>query len=135
MGRFKSRRINAHLMSIVKVKFRVYNPADMSKYVEIDGIVDTGGAVYSVIASSLLNSIGIKPLERRRFLAFGSYVERDVGGAIIEVMGRRGGAVTVIFGEEGGDINVLGGVTALEALGLEVDVVRGTLKETEQLLL
>ncbi len=68
-------------------------------------------------------------------MAFGSYVERDVGGAIIEVMGRRGGAVTVIFGEEGGDINVLGGVTALEALGLEVDVVRGTLKETEQLLL
>lgn len=132
MGRFKSRRVNAHLMGIVKVKFRVYNPADMSKYVEVDGIVDTG-TVYSVIASSLLNSIGIKPLERRRFLAFGGYVERDIGGAIIEVMGRRGGAVTVIFGEEG-DVNVLG-VTALESLGLEVDVVRGTLKETEQLLL
>ncbi|WP_243674730.1 hypothetical protein [Vulcanisaeta distributa] len=45
----------------------------------------------------------------------------------------RRGAVTMIFGEEG-DINVLG-VTALESLGLEVDVVRGTLKETEQLLL
>ncbi len=39
----------------------------------------------------------------------------------------------MIFGEER-DVNVLG-VTALEALGLEVDVVRGTLKETEQLLL
>ncbi len=119
------------LMGIVKVKFKVYNPADMSKYVEVDGIVDTG-AIYSVISSSLLNSIGIKPLEKRRFLAFGGYVERDIGGAIIEVMGRRG-AVTVIFGEEK-DVNVLG-VTALEALGLEVDVVRGTLKETEQLLL
>ncbi|ADN49781.1 hypothetical protein [Vulcanisaeta distributa] len=118
-------------MGIVRVKFRVYNPADMSRYVDVDGIVDTG-AVYSVIASSFLNSIGIKPLEKRRFLAFGGYVERNVGGAIIEVMGRRG-AVTVIFGEEG-DINVLG-VTALEALGLEVDIVRGTLKETEQLLL
>ncbi|BDR92623.1 hypothetical protein [Vulcanisaeta souniana] len=65
-------------------------------------------------------------------MAFGGYVERDVGGAIIEVMGRRG-AVTVIFGEEE-DVNVLG-VTALEALGLEIDVVSGTLKETEQLLL
>ncbi|WP_243674731.1 hypothetical protein [Vulcanisaeta distributa] len=43
-------------MGIVKVKFRVYNPADMSKYIEVDGIVDTE-AVYSVIASSLLNSI------------------------------------------------------------------------------
>ncbi|MGC8606684.1 MAG: hypothetical protein ACP5GZ_03060 [Vulcanisaeta sp.] len=47
-------------------------------------------------------------------------------------MGKRS-AVTVIFGEEK-DINVLG-VTALEALGLEVDLIRGTLKETEQLLL
>ena len=118
-------------MGIVKVRFKVYNPADMSRYVEVDGIVDTG-AVYSVISASLLDSIGIKPLERRRFLAFGGYVERDVGAAIVEVMGRRG-AVTVIFGEER-DVNVLG-VTALEALGLEVDVIRGTLKETEQLLL
>ncbi len=118
-------------MGIVKVRFKVYNPADMSKYVEVDGIVDTG-AIYSVIPSSLLNSIGIKPLERRRFLLFGGYVERDVGGAIIEVMGKRG-AVTVIFGEEK-DVNVLG-VTALEALGLEVDPIKGTLKETEQLLL
>ena len=116
-------------MGIVKVRFKVYNPADMSRYVEVDGIVDTG-AVYSVISSSLLNSIGVKPLERRRFLTFGGYVERDVGGVVIEVMGRRG-AVTVIFGEEK-DVNVLG-VTALEALGLEVDAVRGTFRETEQL--
>lgn len=55
-------------MGIVKVKFKVYNPAGMSKYAEIDGIVDTG-VVYSVISASLLNSLGIRPLERRRFLA------------------------------------------------------------------
>ncbi|MGC9152879.1 MAG: hypothetical protein ACP5GY_04000 [Vulcanisaeta sp.] len=71
-------------------------------------------------------------MRKGRFLTFSSYVERDVGGAIIEVMGRRG-AVTVIFSEER-DINVLG-VTALETLGFEVDPIKGTLKETEQLLL
>ena len=58
-------------------------------------------------------------------MAFGGYVGKDVGGAIIEVMGRRG-AVTVIFGEER-NVSVLG-VTALETLGLEVDVVRGRLR-------
>lgn len=102
-------------MSIVKVMFKIYNPVDVSKYVEVDGIVDTG-ATYSVASSPLLDSI----------------VEGNIGGVIIEVMGRKG-AVTVIFGEEG-DVNVLG-VTALEALGLEVNVVKGTLKEAEQLLL
>ncbi|WP_243666149.1 hypothetical protein [Vulcanisaeta sp. JCM 16159] len=45
-------------MGIVKVKFKVYNPAGMSKYAEIDGIVDTG-VVYSVISASLLNSLAL----------------------------------------------------------------------------
>ena len=43
-------------MSIVKVMFKVYNPADMSKYVEVDGIADTG-ATCSVASSPLLDSI------------------------------------------------------------------------------
>jgi predicted aspartyl protease len=41
--------------------------------------------------------------------------------------------VPVVFGEEG-DAGVIG-VTALEIFGLEVDVVRGVLKEAELLLL
>ncbi|MGC8543722.1 MAG: hypothetical protein ACP5NQ_07240 [Vulcanisaeta sp.] len=64
-------------------------------------------------------------MRKGRFLTFSSYVERDVGGAIIEVMGRRG-AVTVIFSEER-DINVLG-VTALETLRLEVSQLREHLR-------
>jgi len=38
-----------------------------------------------------------------------------------------------VFGEEGDTVVI--GVTALEIFGLEVDVVRGVLKETELLLL
>jgi len=46
-------------------------------------------------------------------------------------MGRRR-IITVIFGETD-DTTVLG-VTALESFGLEVDPVRGTLKEAELLI-
>ncbi len=80
----------------------------------------------------MLEELDIRPLERRRFRVFGGYIERDVGEVCIELMGRRR-TVTVIFGESD-DIIVLG-ITALEALGLEVDPVRGTLKEAELLLL
>lgn len=55
----------------------------------------------------------VKPVEKRRFRAFGREVERDIGIAEVEPMGRRGG-ITVIFGE-GKDTAILG-VTALEAL-------------------
>jgi hypothetical protein len=48
------------------------------------------------------------------------------------LMGRRR-IVPAIFGEDGDPAVV--GVTALEIFGLEVDVVRGTLKEAELLLL
>jgi predicted aspartyl protease len=59
-------------------------------------------------------------------------VERDIGEVGVVLMGRRR-VVPVIFGEKG-DPAILG-VTALEILGLEVDLVRGVLKEAELLLL
>lgn len=98
---------------------------------EVEGVVDTG-AMYSVIPRRILEELEVKPLERRKFRAFGGYIERDIGEVGIELMGRRR-TVTVILGEEE-DITVLG-VTALEAFGLEVDPIKGTLRETELLLL
>ena len=99
--------------------------------VEVEAIVDTG-AIYSVVRRDVLEQLGVKPVERRRFRAFGGYVERDVGEVGMVLMGRRR-IVPVIFGEEGDPAVV--GVTALEIFGLEVDVVRGVLKEAELLLL
>jgi len=118
-------------LGVVKVFFRVYNPRDVSKFVDVEGVVDIG-AVYTVVPKKLLEDIGMRPVERRRFRAFGGFVERDVGVAEVELMGRRGG-ITVIFGEED-DLAVLG-VTALEALGLEVDPIKNTLREAELLML
>jgi len=118
-------------LSFVRVRLGIYNPSAPERVVELEGIVDTG-AIYSVIPRSVLEELGVRPIERRRFRAFGGYVERDIGEVGVELMGRKR-TVTVIFGEAG-DIAVLG-ITALEAFGLELDPVRGTLREAELLLL
>jgi len=118
-------------LGVIKVKFGIFNPLVPRGSVEVEGVVDTG-AMYSVIPRKILEELEVKPLERRKFRAFGGYIERDIGEVGIELMGRRR-TVTVIMGEEE-DITVLG-VTALEAFGLEVDPVKGTLREAELLLL
>jgi len=118
-------------LGLVKVKFGIFNPLAPEESIELDGVVDTG-AVYSVIPRKVLEKLNVKPLEKRRFKAFGGYVERDVGEVGVEIMGRKR-TVTVIFGETD-EITVLG-VTALETFGLEVDPVKGTLREAELLLL
>jgi clan AA aspartic protease len=118
-------------MGFVKTKFRIYNPAQREKFAEIEGIVDTA-AIYAVINKNILESIGLKPVEKRKFRAFGGEIEREIGIAEIELMGRKGG-ITVIFGEDK-DPAILG-VTALEALGLEVDPIKNTLKEATLLML
>jgi len=118
-------------MGFVKVRVGLYNPLQPEKVIEVDAIADTG-AIYSIVRRDLLEKLGVKPLRRRRFKAFGGYVERDVGEVGMVLLGERR-IVPVVFGEEG-DAGVIG-VTALEIFGLEVDVVRGALKEAELLLL
>lgn len=118
-------------MGFVRVRFRIVNPVEKEKNIDVDGVVDTG-AIYTVVGRTMLESIGLKPVEKRRFRAFGGEVERDIGIAEVELMGRRGG-ITLIFGEKE-DAAILG-VTALEALGLEVDPIRNTLKEAQLLML
>jgi predicted aspartyl protease len=56
--------------------------------VEVEALVDIG-ATYSVVRRDVLEQLGVRPLERRRFKAFGGYVERDVGEAGLMLLGRR----------------------------------------------
>jgi clan AA aspartic protease len=118
-------------MVFLKLRVSLYNPEKPERVVEVEAIVDTG-ATYSVVRRDILEQLGVKPVERRRFRAFGGYVERDIGEVGMVLMGRRR-IVPVIFGEDGDPAVV--GVTALEIFGLEVDVVRGVLKEAELFLL
>jgi len=118
-------------MGFVRVRAGLYNPLQPEKVIEVDAIVDTG-VVYSVVRRDILEKLGVKPLRRRKFRAFGGYVERDVGEVGMTLLGERR-IIPAIFGEEGDAVVI--GVTALEIFGLEVDVVRGVLKEAEPLLL
>ncbi|MEM3551743.1 MAG: aspartyl protease [Candidatus Bathyarchaeia archaeon] len=123
--------LNGQAVGFVKVRFRIINPVDREKYLDVEGVVNTG-AIYTVVGRALLESIGLKSVEKRKFREFGGEVEREIGIAEVELMGRKGG-ITLIFGEK--DDTAILGVTALEALGLEVDPIRNTLKEAQLLML
>jgi len=118
-------------VGFLKVKVELFNPVQPDRIVEVEAFVDTG-AIYSAVGSDVLEQLGVKPVERRKFRAFGGPVKRNIGEVGVVLMGRRR-VVPVVFGKKG-DPAILG-VTALEIFGLEVDVVRGVLKEAELLLL
>jgi predicted aspartyl protease len=75
-------------MGLLKLRAGLYNPEKPERVVEVEAIVDTG-AIYSVVRRDILEQLGVKPVERRRFRAFGGYVERDIGEIGIVLMGRR----------------------------------------------
>lgn len=113
------------------VNVKVANPADPSRAIEEQFLVDSG-AVYSLVPRVDLDQIGVEPHSRRRFiLANGEPVERDLGSAIFEYQGQRGDSL-VIFGEQG-DSPLLG-ATTLEGFGLILDPFRRELKPLPMLL-
>ncbi len=63
---------------LLKLRAGLYNPEEPERIVEVEAIVDTS-AMYSVVRRDVLEQLGVKPVERRRFRAFGGYVVRDVG--------------------------------------------------------
>ena len=88
-------------------------------------MVDSG-AVYSVVPTAVLRSVGIEPYATETFsLANGSRVKRKIGAALFEIEGRKGPS-PVIFGRRG-DVPLLGAVT-LEATGLSLDPLRRRLR-------
>jgi aspartyl protease family protein len=118
-------------MGVTFVKVKVANPADPSRVIEEQFLVDSG-AVYSLVPRRELEQIGVEPHSRRSFiLANGEQVEREIGSAIFEYQGQRGDSL-VIFGEEG-DSPLLG-ATTLEGFGLVLDPFRRELKPLPMLL-
>jgi clan AA aspartic protease len=107
-------------MGTFEVTLTISNPAAGTRSATVGLLVDTG-ATLSWIPRATLESIGIQPVARRRFLlADGRRIERDTGVAILTLDGVVVG-VTVAFAEAG-EGSVLG-ATALEALGVAVDPV------------
>ena len=119
------------VLGCIRVKARIWNVEDPTISKEVELLTVTG-AVYTVLPSSLLEELKVKPIGRRRFrLANNQVIERDVGIVGVEIKGIKTHTI-VVFGDEG--IYLLGVVT-LKELGLEVDPIRGELRPMELLLM
>ncbi len=119
-------------MGITNLEITIQNPAKPKKIITKKFLVDSGAA-YSVVPSSILKSLGILPITKRRFiLANGETVEWNVGNALFKYQNEIG-ASPVIFGDKE-DIFLLGVVT-LESLGLILDPIRRELKPLPMLLM
>lgn len=103
----------------------IKNMADPERAWEGEFLVDTG-AHDSFVPRRHLEAIGIEPKGVNAYeLADGRIVRREIGGALIEAMGRLG-FCTVVFGDD--DTEPLLGVIALETLGAEVDPINERLR-------
>ena len=118
-------------MGLTFLEIEVGNPANPQKTQSLEFLVDSG-AIYSVVPTSILKKLGIKPLAKEEFiLANGEKIVRKKGVALFKYAGKIGGA-DVIFGEAG-DSTLLGAFT-LEALGLMLDPLRRELKPLPMML-
>ena len=96
----------------------------------IEPIVDTG-AGYSVMPASLLESLGLEPVEREEFmLANGEVRVYAVGEARFRINGRER-TTPVVFGDDG--VFLLGAVT-LQNFGLVADTTQHRLVPARLLL-
>lgn len=113
-------------MGIVNANVIVSNPANRSRCWEGQFLVDTGDTD-SLVPRQHLEAIGIRPEGQRTYvLADGTEIRMDIAVARIELMGEIVGG-TVLFGDE--NTEPLLGVTALESLGIEIDLLNQQLKK------
>lgn len=119
------------LMSITYLKVKITNPLKPRRTTEAKFLVDSG-AIYSVAPSSLLKKLGIKSIDRQKFiLANGEEIEKELGEAKFSFQGRERTA-PVIFGDE--DVFLLG-ATTLENLGMIIDPINRQLKPLPMLMM
>jgi len=118
-------------LGFVRVKAKIWNIESLENVKEVTLLADTGD-IYTVLPGSLLKSLGVKSIGKRKFrLANNQVLEKEIGIIGIEVNGVKTYTIAV-FGDE--NVYLLGAVT-LEELGLEVDPVKGELKPLELLLM
>ena len=114
-------------MGHTNVKIKIYGPKGSE---EVELLVDTG-STYSWVSRPLLEKLGIEPKGKKLFKTIDDrHIEREIGEAVIEVMGEKATTI-VVFADEGAQVL---GVHGLEGLGLEVDPITEKLKKAEALL-
>jgi predicted aspartyl protease len=119
-------------MGVFKVKAKVWNVFDNTRATDVELTVDSG-STYTVLPSSLLEGLGVKPIRKVRLrLADNRVMEKDLGEVGVEIDGYRLTSTPVVFGEE--EVYLLGSVT-MESLGLAPDVVKKKLVPVEAFLM
>ena len=119
-------------MGFTRLHFTVSHPVELDRSADVELLVDTG-ALNSVVPREILERLRIPRQFQRVFrLANGQTIERYVGVAFFRWNGHMSGA-PVVFAEPGDE--ALLGVTALEAMGLQVDPTTRSLKPADSLLL
>lgn len=118
-------------MGVFRVPVEVSN-LEWRRMEQVDAWVDTG-ALYSSLPRPTLESLGITPHKRERFmLADGRIIESDIGHMWLRISDRT--TITlVLFAEPESDALV--GAYALEGLALDVDVSNRRLVPKPWLLL
>jgi predicted aspartyl protease len=112
-------------MGITTVRARLANVVDRARETTADMTVDSG-AIYSVVPSSILRSIGVEAERTETFwLADGRSIRRRIGHVVFQIQGTEG-ISRVVFGRPG-DACLLGMVT-LEGLGLSLDPLKRRLR-------
>ena len=118
-------------MGFTHVEIEVASVSEPGKRRDIEFLADTG-ALLTVVPSLILRELDIEPVSERVFRGFGGTISRRIGIVRMTYQDAIIGT-SVIFGEPD-DIPVLG-VTALEALGYQVDPVSQRLIKVESLQL
>ena len=133
---FESRSLRHHrkkapvVMGTFSVNMRIIGTNGVTE--DIDALVDTG-ATYASLPASLLQRLGIAPIETGRFrTATGEVVEMHLGQVEVELDGRRRVVLTV-FGPDGA--GALLGATVLELFSLAVDPIEQRLTPVPGLLM
>ena len=115
-------------MGTFSVQFRVSSLNKAGKFVDMEGIVDTGAAL-PLIPAKILRSLGIKPTHEKTFvLADGSRIRLGIGEGRL-AYAKKDAPCLVAFAPP--STEPLFGALALESLGLEVDSVNRRLKATK----
>lgn len=118
-------------MGVTYLKVKVQNPLKPKPSLERRFLVDSG-AVFSVLPEKELSRLGIKPIDKQRFiLANGEEVEKKIGEARFSFQNKTRTA-PVIFGDKG--VYLLG-ATTLENLGLILDPLSREIKPLPMLLM
>ena len=118
-------------MGLTYIRASIANPAKPRCSARLRFLVDSG-AQYSVVPTTVLRRLGIKPGKTKSFmLADGTEIKRSIGQALFRMNGEEG-ASPVIFGEKG-DSTLLGSLS-LEALGLILDPFKRELRPLPMIL-